>query len=181
MKPKFKEEKATQAAAFFLKLAGGKMPYLKLLKLLYILDRNALLCWGRSVTFDSYVSMDRGPVLSKTYDLITEDVEPEKDSYWRKYISEPNHFSVELVGKCPEDNLSEAEIELIKRVFDDFGGIDKFALADYTHSFEEWENPHGSAIPISYSDILKAGGKSEEEINAIMSELESLNYMDRYL
>ena len=33
------------------------MSYLKLLKLLYIVERTALLRWGRSVTFDRFVSM----------------------------------------------------------------------------------------------------------------------------
>jgi hypothetical protein len=40
-------EKATEAAAKFLKLRGGRMSYLKLIKLLYLLDREALLRWGR--------------------------------------------------------------------------------------------------------------------------------------
>ena len=43
----FNERKATQAAAHFLKLAGGKMDYRKLMLLLYLADRKALLTWGR--------------------------------------------------------------------------------------------------------------------------------------
>lgn len=181
MIPKYREDKTTQAAAMFLKLAKGKMPYLKLLKLLYILDRKALLTWGHPVSYDSYVSMDKGPVLSKTYDLITEEIEPGKDSYWRKYISEPEHFSVKLIQNCSDDQLSEAEIELIQEVYKDFGEVDKWALVDLTHNFEEWQDPHGSSIPIKYSDILKAGYKTKDEIKAIESELNSLAFMERYL
>lgn len=181
MKPKFKEDKTTQAAAIFLKLAAKEMPYIKLLKLLYILDRKALLSWSRPITYDSYVSMDRGPVLSKTYVLITEETGPSEYSYWRKYISEPEHFSVKLIQECPDDLLSEAEIELIHQVFEQFGRMDKWALVDLTHAFPEWKDPKGSAIPISYSDILKAEHKSEEEIKIIENELESIIAMDRYL
>ena len=46
------------------------MSYLKLIKMLYFLDREALLRWGRPVTTDRYVSMDNGPVVSRIYDLI---------------------------------------------------------------------------------------------------------------
>jgi len=57
MKPGFNEAKATQAAALLLKLRGGRMNYMKLIKLLYLVDRTALIRWGRPVTFDSYCSM----------------------------------------------------------------------------------------------------------------------------
>ena len=46
---RFNERRATEAAARFLKLRGGRMSYLKLIKLLYLLDREALLRWGRPV------------------------------------------------------------------------------------------------------------------------------------
>ena len=39
-------------------MRGGKMSYMKLLKLLYLVDREALLRWGRPVSTDRYVSMD---------------------------------------------------------------------------------------------------------------------------
>jgi uncharacterized phage-associated protein len=61
---RFNERKATQAAAYLLKRRGGKMSYMKLIKLLYFADRVALSRFGRPITTDRYVSMDRGPVLS---------------------------------------------------------------------------------------------------------------------
>src|SRR4029077_8119875 len=76
MKLRFNEAKAAQAAARLLKLRGGRMSFLKLIKLLYVVDREALLGGGRPVTTDQYVSMDKGPVLSKIYDLITDQPIP---------------------------------------------------------------------------------------------------------
>jgi uncharacterized phage-associated protein len=70
MKLLFNEAKATQAAARLLKLRGGSMSYIKLMKLLYLADREALIRWGRPITTDRYVSMDNGPVLSRIYNLI---------------------------------------------------------------------------------------------------------------
>ena len=52
------------------------MSYMKLIKLLYLADREALLRWGRPITFDAYVSMDRGPVLSSVLDLINGGTAP---------------------------------------------------------------------------------------------------------
>ena len=72
----FNEKKATQAAAHLLKLRGGKMSYMKLIKLLYLADREAILAWGRPITTDGYASMDRGPVLSRVLDLATDGEDP---------------------------------------------------------------------------------------------------------
>src|ERR1039458_868688 len=38
----------------------------------------------------------------------------------------------------------------------------------------EWQDPNGSAIPIQYRDILRAGNKTETEVAAVEAELESL-------
>jgi len=68
------------------------MSYLKLIKLLYLLDREALLRGGRPVTTDRYVSMANGPVVSRIYELIREEPAPGADPVWRHYISAPQEW-----------------------------------------------------------------------------------------
>lgn len=178
----FREDKTTQTAALLLQLRGGTMSYMKLIKLLYIIDRRALLNWRRPVTFDHYVSMDNGPVLSKTYNLINEGVEVDSSSYWHRFISHPADYSVSLKQPCEPDDLSDAEIGLIESVFKEFGHLNRWELVKLTHDlFPEWEDPDGSAIPIEYSDILKAGGKTSIEISSIKHDLDSLAFMRRIL
>ena len=97
---KFSEIKATQAAAFLLKANGGKMNYMKLIKLLYLADREALSRWERPITGDSYVSMDNGPVLSKVLDKINSGKNPAGEkSYWHDYISSPENYNIKLLEK----------------------------------------------------------------------------------
>jgi uncharacterized phage-associated protein len=64
------EVKATQIAALVLRMAGGRLKHLALIKLLYRLDREALRRWNFPVTTDRYFSMKYGPVTSKIYNLI---------------------------------------------------------------------------------------------------------------
>ena len=89
MRLRFNEAKATQAAALMPELRGGQMSYLKLIKLLYLLDREALLRWGRPITTDTYIAMDNGPVVSRICDLIREEPDPRSGTgrVWRKYIT----------------------------------------------------------------------------------------------
>lgn len=150
------------------------MSYLKLIKLLYLVDREALLRWGRPVTTDRYVSMTHGPVVSRIYELIREELPPGERSVWREYISEPCNYEVHLQAETGDGELSLAEENLIDEIFRQHGHKSRWELVAYCHTLPEWEDPQGSAFPIEFKDILKAGGKTELEIEALQDELESL-------
>lgn len=177
----FREQPATEAAARLLQRAGGSLPYMKLLKLLYLADRKALLELGRPITFDRYVSMKHGPVLSQTYDLMVAEEAPGEHSYWREYISEPHDYDVQLRGHAPRGALSPAQEEVLDAVFEEFGHMDKWKLVNVTHKLPEWKDPHGSSIPIALRDVLRAGGMDDEEAEAIESDLLGEDSLSRLL
>lgn len=157
------------------------MSYMKLIKLLYLADRTALLRWGRPITTDTFVSMDRGPVLSRMLDLATDEDVPGQKSFWASHITEPEHYSVRLQGDPGEDELSAAELQLLEEVFQQHGHKSRWELVELSHTLPEWKNPQGSAIPIRYRDILRAGGKTDQEIAAVEDELEGVALMDNIL
>jgi uncharacterized phage-associated protein len=181
MKLLFNEAKATQAAARLLRLRGGRMSYVKLIKLLYLADREALIRWGRPLTTDSYLSTDAGPVVSRISDLIRNEPSPNSAKIWRKFISGPEDYEVHLLGDPGTSELSPAEEELIGEVFCQHGQDSRWALVDYTYGLPEWTCPDGGARPIEYRDILKAAHKTEPEISAIEDQLESLALGERVL
>jgi uncharacterized phage-associated protein len=165
---RFDAEKVTEAAAFLLNLRGGRMHYIKLLKLLYIADREALGAWGIPVSNDNYISMDNGPVLSQTYNLIKDG-----GRVWSEFISAPfGDYEIQLTGIPPKRKLSLAEENMLRRVFDQFGHSNRWDIVDYVHKFPEWRDPHGSSIPINIEEILRALDESPENIRAIVTELE---------
>ncbi len=110
------------------------MNYMKLIKLLYLTDREALKRWGRPVTTDCYVSMDRGPVLSEVLNLINHGPRPHVASPWREIISEPGVYSVSLLSNQdpPDDELSKAEEDLIDETYTEHGSESTWALVDFT-------------------------------------------------
>lgn len=171
---RFNERRATEAAARFLELRGGRMSYLKLIKLLYLLDRESLLRWGRPITTDRYVAMDKGPVVSRIYELIREEPVPGTNPVWRQYISAPSNYEVSLSAVPETEELSPAEESLIEEIFNKYGKLSRWDLVNLSHELGEWQDPQGSAIPIDYRDILRAGQKTESEIAAVLSELEAL-------
>lgn len=172
---RFREDKTTQAAARLLKSGGGEMPYISLIKLLYFADRKALVELGRPISYDLFVSMPKGPVLSRTFDLIASEPDPSDDrpSYWRQYISEPRNYTVALLSEPPNGQLSPAEEEVLDQVFQEFGHFDRWTLVRLSHELPEWSDPHGSSVPIAIRSILVHQGVSSEDAGAIIRDLEA--------
>jgi uncharacterized phage-associated protein len=175
----FKEKKATEAAAFLLKLRGGKMSYLKLIKLLYLADREALSRWGFSLTNDTHVSMPHGPVVSNTYNLMIDEADK---PFWSRYITPPlGEYEIALREDCPTDELSRAEEKLLTEIFEQYGHLTRWQLRDFTHTLPEWHDPHGSSVPISVREILQATGVSPADIEIITNEIEGAEHTDQIL
>lgn len=151
------------------------MHYIKLIKLLYLVDREALRVLGRHVSGDRHVSMDNGPVLSGTYQLISEQPRSPDSSFWHQHISAP-HGDYEISNRAdPGDgDLSEAEVEIIESVFKQYGRLNRWKLVDLTHELPEWRDPSGSALPIRITDILHALGVNQDAAQAISGELEGM-------
>lgn len=66
------------------------------------------------------------------------------------------------------DHLSDADIEVLAAVWDEFGHMNKWQIRDYTHEhLDEWRDPDGSSVPISEVQLLRALGRSKEESKEI--------------
>lgn len=173
MAHRFDEAKATQAAAFILKLRGGQMHYLKLIKLLYLADRQALIRWGIPITTDRYVSMDNGPVLSNVLNLITEEV---PKPVWGRFISAPlGEYEVRLLENAPTDRLSRAEENLLREIYEQYGHRNRWDIVkNVMHTLPEWTYPEGSSVPISIREIMEGAGEDEEDVKAVVRELHAM-------
>ena len=126
---------------------------------------------------DRYVSTDRGPLLSHVLARINEWSAPNDPSFWSEHITHSGDNCVS-VGKNPGDSkLSEAEDKVLDEIFEKFGSMSGWELADYVHTLPEWKNPNGRAFPIEYRDILEAMGEKSADI-AIERELEALSEID---
>jgi uncharacterized phage-associated protein len=178
---RFHPEKAVEAAAMFLNLHKKKpMKYIGLLKMLYIADRIALDRMEKPITGDRSFSLDFGPVLSSVYDLIKGQKVGNALPLWSKYIATSEN-SVTLLADPSKNHLCQEEEEIIEQVYNKLGHIDPFTVAEWTHDLPEWQNPHGSCIPIVVDDVLRYMHKTDEDITVIRQEAYRDAYLDRVL
>lgn len=184
----FNKLKAAHAAAYLIYLSGGRKNYMALIKMLYLADRRALIEVGMPITGDAFVSTPHGIVLSGTLNNINRG-RPESGSHWHEYISAPNEYKVSLINEealnAGEniadvlDELSEYELDVLKDIHKRHGKRTQWQLEDLTHELPEYEDPHGSSIPIEPSDILRNAGKSDKEIERLTEEAEEMRFFAR--
>lgn len=174
----FSEIRVTQMAAFLLKKNGGRMAYIKLIKLLYLTERQAIARWGESISGDLFVSMPHGPVLSQTYDLIKSNT----GTIWKTLIKDEADYEVTLIADFKLEDVDElcpAEIKILEQIFDKYGKMSRFEIRDYTHDHcEEWEDPKGSSFPISSESIYRAMGKNNRQIKNLLTKSREQNQLD---
>jgi hypothetical protein len=163
----FSSEKILQVITYLLSLNDGKMNMLKLMKELYLIDREAIQERETSVSGDTYFSMKNGPVLSATLNML-DDLDYDTSNPWGDYLQkQPTKYYPDVVLKkeAGDGCLSEKDKEYIETVSSRFKDYNEFQIKDYTHDLPEWKEPRGAGREkIRYSDIMKALGRSDKEI-----------------
>lgn len=175
------ERKVTQMAAFFLQKRGGRMSHLKLMKLLYLADREALRLHGLSMSGDCLVSMPHGPVLSMTLNLMDGDVESRLDG-WESLISSKENHELGLKAELSADafdELSKADTDVLDVVWNQFGQLSRWEIRDYTHQHcPEWEDPRGSSKPIRFEKLFQALGRPADEAKRLAEHINEQQHID---
>ena len=136
----FNEKRTAQAAAFMLHRAGGRLPLLKLMKLMYLAERESLRVHGEPITGDKLVSLPHGPVLSMTYDFMNKNLKCTAGG-WDTWIENRSGHDLALKDpsmiRSPEQDLlelSEGDQDILEEIWQKFGHMSQFELRDYTHS-----------------------------------------------
>lgn len=154
---RFNLEKAVQAMAYFVSHLS-QIQKIKLVKMIYLADREHFIRTGAPITGDRQVAMRYGPVPSNTLDAINGVVNGADESVFA-FLNVKNN-TIKL-HKSPGTNaLSADEIDTLKKILKEHGKKDPWALANETHRLPEYCACYieDTSTPISYSAIAKASG-----------------------
>jgi uncharacterized phage-associated protein len=158
----FGTRKIVEAAATLLRSeACRRMSYLRLLKLLYIADRESLRETGRPIIGTRPVAMGYGPVHSEVLDLVRGAHWDEPT--WAEFIRKDG-YGVELQKDPGVLSLSRYEIAMLTRMAEQHRDTDDWQLVEKTHGFDEWKRNYqeGTSAPIPLEHIIEAVGRAEE-------------------
>ncbi|RYD76299.1 MAG: DUF4065 domain-containing protein [Verrucomicrobiaceae bacterium] len=165
----FSEEKATGLAYSFVHKAKGQLPHVKLMKLMYLAERELLRARGVTMTNDLLKNLDNGPVLSKSYNCMKREgqrnTDPNLGKHWRLYLSPIQNKTITEKHPVIVNRLfMPFQLNVIDRVWDEFNKFSEEDLINYTHDLPEWHNPHGSSKDIDIYEVFAGLGFSGEEL-----------------
>ena len=177
---RFQIGKATEAACLFLERGGGQMNVMKLVKLLYLLDRTSLDRRNMLVIGGDYLSMRNGPVTSEILDLINAGrLRGETDQRWEQCITDRKDHDATLDQMPQRDHLADAEVALLDEVWAEHGGKDQWQLVEWCHTHcKEWMPVTNGCAPIAVEQMAMALGKSAAQVNRLRQEAVELNQLD---
>ncbi|HXI72388.1 MAG TPA: Panacea domain-containing protein [Verrucomicrobiae bacterium] len=177
---RFQIGKATEAACLFLERGNRQMNSMKLVKLLYLLDRRSLDRRNIPVIGGDYLSMRNGPVTSEILDLLNEGrLYHETDHRWEECISDRADHEVALLRMPEREQVSNAEVKLLDEIWAEHGGKTQWQLVDWCHDHcKEWTPVLSGQSPISVEQIGEALGKAGDEIAWLTREARELNRLN---
>ena len=156
---RFSAEKAIQATAFLLRRERGhRMNYMRLLKVLYLAEREILADSGKPLTGSRVVAMQRGPVLEDVWKLIRG--EHRAVGRWSTFI-QVDRYHLEMIADPGAGLLSKFVTQKLEEVASRYDTFDEWAMVEETHRLPEWKrnNPGESSREIPLAHILEAIGR----------------------
>ena len=158
----FDHLKSVQTVAYFVRKAGGTAEKLKLVKLLYLAERESFKRRGKPMNFDSYFSLPHGPVASSALNGMDHLLD---DEAWSALNQATNRRDITIIGEVSEDHLSRADRAILDATWVEFGGMTAWEIRNWTHDHcaEYVEVEAGKSLPIDLSEIMAQVGTHDPD------------------
>jgi uncharacterized phage-associated protein len=157
--------------ARILQRSGGKTSYLRLVKLVYLADRESIVKRGIPIAGGSYFLMRKGPVIGEIMNFAKQRNAPN----WRETISVRRGHEIALKTIPTFHLLSPRELQIVDEVVAQHAHQDVDELVQWCHdNCPEVENVTAGRREISIEQILSAERLSPDRIQTTVKDLESL-------
>lgn len=172
----FKQDVTIQAILYILQKMGGVCDIHKCHKILYFSDNEHLSRFGRSITGDSYIKMEWGPVPTCVYDLLKA---VRGDSYFAAQVENirknmfhfVNQKDIQSTSAPDMDYLSQSEVDILDKYISQFKDLTFQQVSELSHGFA-WSNTKRYG-EISVRDRLTELGDNDGYIEFIEEQLKA--------
>ena len=151
----FASKKAAQLSAYFL-AHQPDMDKLKLIKLIYLTEREFLSRHGMPMLYDEFYSLKDGPICSSALNGMNGELDRD---YWALFfVPDDNRRNFRLTRKIERDDLdelSDADLEVADHIWGEFSTFTAGELRRWTHkNCPEYKEMESGRFPIEYRDIM---------------------------
>ncbi len=156
----FDQQKAIGVMAYIL-TSLGRLDKIKLIKMIYLSDRECFLSHGHPITGDRQCAMRSGPVPSACLDLLNANMDSDRVFVFLHV----DDNKVEIRDGAPEaPGLTDEEKEVLDRVIEEYGAIPTWKLVGLTHGFPEYREAYeeDTSTTIPYEQLLKHYGSADQ-------------------
>ena len=144
------------------------MDHMRLVKILYLAERESLARLSHPLVGGTYYALDQGPVLSRVVDLC----KSASRGVWSAQIERSGPWAVRLKTAPDLGPLSPAEMTILAEIAKAHRDHDQWELSTLMRRLGEWRDPRGARDEITPVDILAALGKTPEQTREILDEAE---------
>jgi uncharacterized phage-associated protein len=153
----FRSEKAAQVCAYFLARASGSLEKLKLIKLLFLVERESAGQLGRPMLDDEYYSLEHGPICSSALNGINGELD---QKIWSKYLATSGR-KVSLTPAATNDEkldrISLSDVRILDAVWRKFGSMTASGIRKWSHdNCAEYTEVIKGRIPITARQMAEA-------------------------
>ena len=161
----FNEEKTINVVLYIAERLKRR-DFHKIFKILYFSDREFLNQYGVTITGDTYIAMEAGPVPTKTYDMFKI---VRGDSYMQdlknlgRFFSVSNWMFIQPLQKANMDDIAPSEKQVIDAMIDLYGNLSYDEIKEKSHDVA-WRST-ARDYPISFENIALEAGMDEDDIS----------------
>lgn len=174
-KQKFNLEKSLEAI-LYISNRLQRRDFHKIFKILYFSDRNHLAKYARSITGDTYIAMNDGPVPSNVYDIFKsvrgDGFFAQNAGQFSECFRVVNWNFIEPLKDANLSLLSESDIEEMDDALRLYGNLTWDEIREKSHDYA-WRNTTKD-YPISIENMLLETGETHDYIDFV-NEMVSLN------
>ena len=148
---------------------GVRTDFIKIFKILYYADQAHLVKYGRSITGDTYVAMERGPVPSRIYDIIKavrgDSFFNEEGQTYKKFFTIERGYELQPQSEPDLDQLSATDVRELTDSLNKYAQIDSLALSEQSHGPAWWQADKDRYMDAA--NIMREAGANEDLIKHV--------------
>lgn len=173
MNTTYRTEETLNAVLYILAHTAGRSDMHKIFKTLYFADAHHLSRYGRSITGDTYIAMNYGPVPSLTFDIFKavrgDSFFADKADDVAGYFHFVNKYIVQADRPCDTDCLSDTDTECLDEAAEMCRGKNFAEITQLSHGLA-WQNTSPDRS-MSVKDILREQGDTEAYAGYVADKL----------